>query len=849
LKIARLRPFAALARAQARFPFVFLTLAFVMTALAALSARRLELRTGFESLLPENRASVVELARVAEKTSGVSTLFVVLQGRDGTDAKTLRARGDAVVKEVLAIGAPYVGSAEDGVHDGYGFLTPRAGLFADRAALEKLRDDVDARFDYEVSKSLGTQLEDAPPPAIDEARVRATFGLGEASDRYPDGYYQSADGRVVVVAIRSKVLASDVPRATETIARVRSAVERAGIRAEDPSITYGLAGDLYSGLAEYRAVIDDLTDVGYVGGALIAAVVFLYYLRLRTLFAMVVTIGVGVAWTFGFTRLSIGHLNVATGFLFSIVAGNGINFGILFMARYLEARRARVPSTDAIAVAHDATWRSTLTACLAASAAYATLATTEFRGFRDFGVIGGVGMILCWLATYLTLPPLLVALERVLPLNVDAGAKLPGFFGRLAKLTSAGVPFGRPFAALVERAPHVVLITGLALALVGGVGLTRYVASDPMEYDLLKLRNEMKLQAEEKRNKELADRITGFVGADGMALLVDRPEHVAPLRTALLARRDAAPKDARPFDDLVALEDLVPKDQAAKIPTLLALKEKLSRAKRRSVIDAATWNRVERFLPPDDLAPFTMADLPADVARPFTELDGTRGRIVYIVPSHTDSTDDAHYLLRWADSYRRTELPDGSVVIGSGRAVIYADMWEAVVAAVPSSVALSFAATVLVVVLAFRGRRAAVYVLGALAVGALWMAGAFVVAGVKINFLNFIALPITFGIGVDYAVNIVGRYVREGGARAALEAVRETGGAVILCSATTTLGYLALVRSMNLGVRSLGVAAVIGEVTCLLAAVLVLPAALVLIDRRVARGRAITGDDGRRGAT
>jgi predicted RND superfamily exporter protein len=57
--------------------------------------------------------------------------------------------------------------------------------------------------------------------------------------------------------------------------------------------------------------------------------------------------------------------------------------------------------------------------------------------------------------------------------------------------------------------------------------------------------------------------------------------------------------------------------------------------------------------------------------------------------------------------------------------------------------------------------------------------------------------------------------------------LRRTGGAVILCSLTTLLGYLALVRSVNFGVRSLGVAAVLGEVSCLLAAVLVLPAALV----------------------
>ncbi len=104
-------------------------------------------------------------------------------------------------------------------------------------------------------------------------------------------------------------------------------------------------------------------------------------------------------------------------------------------------------------------------------------------------------------------------------------------------------------------------------------------------------------------------------------------------------------------------------------------------------------------------------------------------------------------------------------------------------------------------------------------------------AEVKINFLNFAALPITFGIGVDYAVNVVQRY-RADGSRDILAALRTTGGAVVLCSLTTMLGYLALVGSLNRAIRSLGTIAVVGEVSCLLAAVLVLPALWLLVERR-----------------
>ena len=59
-------------------------------------------------------------------------------------------------------------------------------------------------------------------------------------------------------------------------------------------------------------------------------------------------------------------------------------------------------------------------------------------------------------------------------------------------------------------------------------------------------------------------------------------------------------------------------------------------------------------------------------------------------------------------------------------------------------------------------------------------------------------------------------------------------------SEATGLGYLALVGSRNYAVRSLGIAAVLGEISCLLAAVLVLPAGLVWLDRKRPQGSVST---------
>ena len=64
-----------------------------------------------------------------------------------------------------------------------------------------------------------------------------------------------------------------------------------------------------------------------------------------------------------------------------------------------------------------------------------------------------------------------------------------------------------------------------------------------------------------------------------------------------------------------------------------------------------------------------------------------------------------------------------------------------------------------------------------------------------------------------------------------IPAMRSTGGAVVLNSLTTVLGYLALLGSVNQAVRSLGMIAVLGEMACLVAAMITLPSWLLWRDR------------------
>ncbi len=822
---------ARLGALQSRRPWIVLAVCGLVTLIAGALASRLELRTRFDQLLPENRASVVELHRVSERMQGAQNVFVLLEGNDRA---TLRKMGDELVPALRAIGPPWVVGVDDGIKTARTFLLARAGLFASVEQLQELKTDVDERWDREMAKAVGADLDDDPEKGDDQlagASLRSRFfgkkgdaRAKELEDRYPDGYFATIDGKALVVLVRSTARSGELDLSRATLDRVRAVVGQVAKKPEYGQVQTSFSGDLVTGLFEVGAVAQDLVDVGVLGVALVLGIVLLYYMRLRAAFAMGATVLAGLAWTFGMAKLTVGHLNVATGFLVSIVAGNGINFGLIYMARYLEARRHGEDVAESVQIAHRETWIGTLSAAVAAAASYGSLGVTEFRGFKHFAAIGSAGMMLCWIATCTVTPAVLVLIERMSPF--ERAAEGAGFF---ARLRAYGSRYDAPFAWAVLRAPRAIAIFGAVTALASMVLVYRYVRQDPMEYDLRIVQNKMSAGKEIYRASLIARDILGPRLDNGMVILVDRLDQVKPLKAVLEQRRDAAPKAEKPFESVRTLLDFVPEGQAEKLPILVAIRDKLFKARAKGFINDADWQEVEQLLPPENLTAYGIADLPDDVARAFTEKDGTRGRLVFVEPTSGYDENDLHYLLRWSDAFRETTLPSGEVVRGSGRAVIFADMLRAVISDVPKAILASLTLTIVAVALTFRRGNRSLGVLGALFVGVAWLGAYIALMHVKLNFLNFVALPITFGIGADYAVNVMQRYDLTGDVIAAL---RSTGGAVVLCSLTTILGYLALIRSLNQAVRSLGAIAVIGEITCLLAAVLVLPAGLLWLEQR-----------------
>jgi hypothetical protein len=155
------------------------------------------------------------------------------------------------------------------------------------------------------------------------------------------------------------------------------------------------------------------------------------------------------------------------------------------------------------------------------------------------------------------------------------------------------------------------------------------------------------------------------------------------------------------------------------------------------------------------------------------------------------------------------KLPDGRVVPNASRATIFAAVIRSIARDAPRATLAALVLIVALTVLVTRRVTATLCVLGSVLLATLLTVGGAAWLGSGSNFLNFIAIPLTLGLGVEYAINVFERIRVESGDVAA--GVESAGGAVFLCSLCTIIGYAALLVADSPALQSFGKYAIAGE--------------------------------------
>jgi hypothetical protein len=783
------------------------------------------LRSDIEELLPRDAPSVVAIEELRRRMAGLQYLGVIV---DVGDAAHLPA-GERFLEDLAARVRRYPRNEVSDVRTGYAaeraFVEKHAGSLIALDDLKTVRERIEARLHWEYGKKTDTLLDaDEPAPPLDFNDIEHKYAGQLGGGDLEGNRFSNRQLGLTLMLIEVGGFSTSAAQAGALIHKVEADMRAlGGADAYAPGMQVGLTGDVAISAEEMAALVQDLTLSSVLVVVAVLLAIVLFYGWTRSIPALFLPLALATVYAFGLASLPPFHiteLNSNTAFLGSIIVGNGINFGIIQLARYLEARRQGKNVEEALAIALWGTRWGTLSAALAAGVAYASLVAMQFRGFRQFGVIGGLGMAFAWGSTVLLMPPLLAWLDR--------GRHAPSVRRHSGRFVGG-------IARAVGTRPSVFAGAALILTL-GAVWEVRHFGRDQLEFDFSRLRRRDTWKSGEGHWGKRMDTLLGRYLTPTVILTDSEAE--ARAVTARLREQASHPPLASMIASIRTYDDVVPPDEKAKQAELAVVRRKMT-PNIRSSMTPTDRQKLARLIGPEDAptttAPIRPDEVPDVITRGLRERDGSVGRAVLIYPNPAESWWRGETIATFVQQLRTAA--EAPVALGgrpgrvAGGPALSFDIISSMVRDGPLASLLAFLGVVATVLLIFRRSIATPFVIGSLVVGVTWLLAVTMKLGIKINFVNFIAFPITFGIGVDYAVNVMARYLRDGG-RDVVAAVRGTGGAVGLCSLTTIIGYSSLLVAQNVGLFLFGLLAVFGEICCLTTAVVVLPAVLMLVRPR-----------------
>jgi uncharacterized protein len=170
--------------------------------------------------------------------------------------------------------------------------------------------------------------------------------------------------------------------------------------------------------------------------ATIVIVLFILWMALRwfrIIFAVFVSLVVGLALTAAAGMLMVGTLNLISVYFAVLFVGLGVDFGLQFSVRY-RAERHKVDNLHEALLETGRRAGAPLTlAALATAAGFLSFLPTDYKGVSELGLIAGVGMLIAYLTSITLLPSLLSVLKpssEPQPLGYSALAPVDGFLER-----------------------------------------------------------------------------------------------------------------------------------------------------------------------------------------------------------------------------------------------------------------------------------------------------------------------------------------------------------------------------------------------------------------------------------
>ena len=427
---------------------VFLV-ALVLTVLAVLLVvSRFDIRSDIKDLMPPDAKSVTDTYTITERLGSITELKIVLEAPNTeltaeakasetyktcvAQAETREEKEEALAycENALVIFAraltATLESHDDLVgyvhfHNDKSFFEDHALMYASEEDLQELRADIGRVFEYKACVGSGIPKDECDEEfgrkSEEETSYDGEQGAGEGSEinyfkEYP--LEQLQDGAWIIrISLRFRDSSTSFKAIDEHLGEVKKIVAELAPKKYNPGLFVTYGGGFKTQSEEYHSVVNDvLFSAGMTFGSIFLLMV-LFFRRLRAVVVIMTPLLMSVAWTLAVAFGTIGYLNLITAFIFAILLGLGIDFGIHILARLDEERISGKDMKEAVEIAIVEVGSANLAGAITTSATFFALMIAEFRGFSQFGLVAGVGVLMSLLSMLTVLPAIVVIAHRL----------------------------------------------------------------------------------------------------------------------------------------------------------------------------------------------------------------------------------------------------------------------------------------------------------------------------------------------------------------------------------------------------------------------------------------------------
>lgn len=747
-------------------------------------ASKLKFESNFEALLPKSFKSVQTLDDVTKEFGGTGYFVAVIKCDDIEKSKIFAAD---LVKELEKIPeVKYVNWKQPKK-----YFEDRKFLYIDLDDLREIKKRIKKKIDIEKQK--------ANPLFIDVLDEDYNLDFSDIEKKYEGKdvfkeYFISKDNKELVLLIKPNGLAGDLNFSRRLEKQINKTIKDLNPKKYDPSIEVSFTGRYKKQIDLNDQLKGDIKFTIFGSLVLGSLLLFFYFRQIRGTFLVGLPLLFGIIITLALGYIFIGYLNIISGFLFSILMGIGMDYGIVFYSRYLEEKVANKTSKEAMLQAYRTTGRSITIAALTTMVAFLSLSIAEFKGFSQFGVIAAIGVTVNFIIFMTMHQAMIVFLEKI---------KQPRYLTAFSFVLKT---------RRISAYSFVLIFTAIF-----SIYTILKIKNISFEYNLNEVQgsNIPSFILDERVNKIIGTSLTPDI------VMVDNLKEAREVSDVLAEKEK---KLDTTIDTHASILNFIPDRQKEKISELRAIKKMLD-DNALNVLKGEQKKKLDDVKKMLEVKEIKKDELPKEVLRMFYGLSDRTA--VYIFPKVNLSD---MLLVRKASNEIRDINISNKTLHPVSESVIFSDILNMIEKDGKMIMILSFFGTILPIIIAYRNFKATSILSAHLIISVLLILGSMIIFKLKFNFFNVLILPLIFGLGIDYGEYIYSRYIQEG--RGSIYIVlTHTGPAVFMSAFTTILGFGTLLFADHLGLKSIGQLSVIGILCAFISGVIILPSILVLIEK------------------